>query len=76
MIRGLDTTGDDNTIIFHAGTKTHEGVVVTSGGRVLNVVGLGNTLEEALEIAYRGVGTISFDGVFYRRDIAHRALNR
>jgi phosphoribosylamine--glycine ligase len=76
MIRGLDTAGDDHTIIFHAGTKTHEGVVVTSGGRVLNVVGLGESLEKALETAYRGVGKISFDGVYYRKDIAYRALNR
>ena len=76
VIQGMDAIGDDDILLFHAGTKIHEGQTVTSGGRVLNVVGLGDTLEEAVERAYRGANTISFDHIYYRQDIAHRALGR
>jgi len=66
-IKGLeDVTG---AVIYHAGTKLSGGKTVTSGGRVLGITALGDTLEEALEIAYREVGKISFKGAFYRRDI-------
>ena len=50
--------------------------LVTDGGRVLSVTGLGATLREAVDAAYARVGAISFDGMFYRRDIAHRAFDR
>ncbi|HOQ90135.1 MAG TPA: phosphoribosylglycinamide synthetase C domain-containing protein, partial [Candidatus Hydrogenedentes bacterium] len=48
----------------------------TAGGRVLNVTALADTLEEAVKRAYHAVSLIHFDGMHYRKDIAHRALNR
>jgi phosphoribosylamine--glycine ligase/phosphoribosylformylglycinamidine cyclo-ligase len=63
-----------NQTIFHAGTKLSEGQVVTSGGRVLAVTGTGSTLQEAIDLAYNGVQSVSFEGAFYRKDIAHRAV--
>ena len=61
--------------ITHAGTKrTENGDVVTSGGRVLNVTALGNTLGEAIEKAYIATQEIKFEGAFCRRDIGKRAL--
>ena len=50
--------------------------VLTAGGRVLSVTGQGATLREAVDRAYAGVRKISFDGMFYRKDIAHRAFER
>jgi len=49
---------------------------VTAGGRVLNVTATGKDLREALDRAYAAVGEIHFEGAFYRKDIAHRALDR
>ena len=63
-------------IVFHCGTKAEGGKVVTSGGRVLSVTGLGATLREAVDNAYARVSGISFDGAFCRKDIAHRAFER
>ena len=75
---GEQAAGDE--IVFHCGTKRVQrdggNAVVTSGGRVLSVTGLGPTLREAVDRAYAGVAKISFDGMFYRRDIAHRAFER
>ena len=72
-IAGLD---GNPALVFHCGTKAAGSDVVTSGGRVLSVTGLGATLREAVDAAYAGVGKISFDGMFFRRDIAHRAFER
>ena len=65
-------------LVFHCGTRRggDGGPVVTSGGRVLSVTGRGATLREAVDRAYGGVSRISFDGMFFRRDIAHRAFDR
>jgi phosphoribosylamine--glycine ligase len=63
-----------DTIVFHAGTKVREGALVTAGGRVLGVTGLGPTLLEARERAYAAVRPIQFDGRHFRTDIAMRAL--
>ena len=61
--------------MFHAGTRRHEnGGVVTDGGRVLGVTGLGNTIETAARRAYEVVEQIHFDGACFRRDIAARAM--
>ena len=68
--------GMGNAIVFHCGTKAFGGAVVTSGGRVLSVTGCGATLREAVDRAYAGVAKISFEGMFYRKDIAHRAFGR
>ncbi|MDE7395731.1 MAG: phosphoribosylamine--glycine ligase [Clostridiales bacterium] len=61
---------DDGVLVFHAGTARNDnGEIVTSGGRVLGVTALGNTLSEAKKTAYENVRKISFDGMFYRSDI-------
>ena len=65
-----------SSIVFHCGTKVDGDGVVTSGGRVLSVTGLGATLREAVDRAYARVAEISFDKMFYRKDIAHRAFER
>ena len=62
--------------VFHCGTKSAGGAVVTDGGRVLSVTGRGATLREAVDTAYRAVDRIAFDGAFHRKDIAHRAFER
>ena len=75
-ISGLDEADAAGAIVFHCGTKASDGKVVTSGGRVLSVTGMGATLREAVDKAYASVGKISFDKMFYRKDIAHRAFDR
>ena len=67
----------DNAIVFHCGTKVSaDGGIETSGGRVLSATGLGATLREAVDAAYAALSGISFEGMFFRRDIAHRAFGR
>jgi phosphoribosylamine---glycine ligase len=74
-ISGLDDVEDDHTIVFHAGTTRGDSAqVVTSGGRVLTVVGLGDDLAAARDRAYAGADTITFAGRHLRRDIATREL--
>ena len=76
-ISGLDSNREQSTaIVFHCGTKVEGDKIVTSGGRVLSVTGMGATLREAVDRAYEGVKKISFEGMFYRKDIAHRAFER
>ncbi len=84
-ITGLENANSDTQKVFHAGT-TNSGTVtfsnndslgtVTSGGRVLCVVGLGDSVAEAAATAYKSVDRIHWDGVYYRRDIGHRAITR
>lgn len=74
-ISGLDAAGAGATV-FHCGTKESGGRILTSGGRVLSVTGTGATLREAVDKAYDAVGKISFEKMFFRRDIAHRAFER
>ena len=73
-IKGLETDFGDDVIIFHAGTKKVDGEWFTNGGRVLSVVGLGDTLEDARKTAYSAVEKISFDKMQYRTDIGFRGL--
>ncbi|MBR0198408.1 MAG: phosphoribosylamine--glycine ligase [Kiritimatiellae bacterium] len=75
-IFGLAEAASRGAIVFHCGTKSHSSTILTSGGRVLSVTGLGATLREAVDKAYSGLEAISFDKMFYRRDIAHRAFKR
>jgi len=76
-ISGLESLKDRrDLLVFHAGTKKDKDRVVTWGGRVLNVVGRGADLEEALKRAYEAIGAISFEGMFYRKDIGQRALKK
>ena len=76
VITGInDAENLDNVIVFHAGTALNdEGELVTSGGRVLNVVALGDTFEEARDRAYEACGLISFENMQFRSDIGKRAL--
>jgi len=60
--------------VFHAGTTLKNGNIVTNGGRVLGVSALGSTIQEAINHAYKSVSKITWDGVFYRRDIGSKAL--
>jgi phosphoribosylamine--glycine ligase len=62
--------------VFHAGTALICGQIVTAGGRVLGVTAAADTLDQALARAYQAMAEISFEGMYYRRDIGHRALNR
>lgn len=66
----------DDSVTFHAGTTLTDGKLTTSGGRVLCVVGLADSVRSAQSIAYETINQISFDGMQYRRDIGYRALNR
>ncbi len=77
VISGLDENAESaNTFVFHAGTKFRNDDVVTAGGRVLSVTGIGPDLQTALERAYRGIAPIHFQGMHYRKDIGARALRK
>ena len=76
-IEGLDTPLAPEAKVFHAGTRLDaQGRPVTAGGRVLTICALGKDIAAARENAYAAAAKIRFDGAFYRRDIAHRALHR
>ncbi|MGN0852306.1 MAG: phosphoribosylamine--glycine ligase [Kiritimatiellia bacterium] len=75
-ISGLDDAAAAGATVFHCGTAVRDGRVVTAGGRVLSVTGLGADLRTAVDVAYAGVAKIAFDGAFSRKDIAHRAFER
>mgnify|MGYP001608663717 FL=1 len=91
-ISGLEDAlraGSPDTHIFHAGTKMSQvtsdvgadlcvrpRTYITDGGRVLNVVSLGNNIKEAISKVYKAAGKIKFEGMHYRKDIGHRALGR
>jgi phosphoribosylamine--glycine ligase len=75
VIRGLDEAAKlKDVMVFHAGTAKKDQEIVTGGGRVLGVTALGETIAEAKALAYQAVGKISFEGAYYRRDIADKAL--
>jgi phosphoribosylamine---glycine ligase len=67
---------DETLVVFHSGTKKEDGRTVTDGGRVLNVVGIGETLQMAVDRAYGHIPSIVFQGMFYRKDIGFRGLRR
>ena len=77
---GLPITGIDEANrlegvqVFHAGTALKDGQLVTAGGRVLSVAAYGETLQNAVGRAYEAIQYISFEGMHYRKDIAHRGL--
>ena len=60
--------------VFHAGTALKDGQILTAGGRVLGVTAAADSLRQALDRAYQAMAEISFEGMYYRRDIGHRAL--
>ncbi|MDD5561032.1 MAG: phosphoribosylamine--glycine ligase [Candidatus Omnitrophica bacterium] len=63
-------------VVFHAGTKKMGDKILTSGGRVLGVTGLGTTIEDAIDKTYKAVSKISFEGMHYRTDIGHKAIGQ
>jgi phosphoribosylamine--glycine ligase len=74
LITGLDAAGRNGSMIIHAGTAGDpQGNLISVGGRVLAVVGLGEDIERARGRAYESIGEIQLDGSFYRRDIAEVA---
>jgi len=66
----------EDCVVFHAGTQLVDGQLVTSGGRVLTVTALGDSVRAAQRRAYDAVAQVRFAGQQYRTDIGHRALNR
>ena len=75
-IHGLTDAEAMGALVFHAGTAMKDGKLVTNGGRVLGVVGRGADISSAVDAAYAAAAKISFKDVYYRKDIAHRALGR
>lgn len=77
IISGLEEASKmADVMVFHAGTAKKDDETVTSGGRVLGVTALGDTIKDAIDRAYDAVKKISFEGAYYRNDIGYRALNR
>ena len=75
VITGFEAAQTAGATVFHAGTRLNAAQkVVTDGGRVLNVTGLGEDFREALAQAYAGIEHIQFDQMYYRRDIGYRVL--
>ena len=87
-ISGLEDAveaGAPETYVFHAGTKLQnselkakspEKIYITDGGRVLNVVSLGDNVRQARDKVYKAISKIKFEGMHYRKDIAYRALEK
>ncbi|PHS30970.1 MAG: phosphoribosylamine--glycine ligase [Methylophaga sp.] len=76
VINGLELDSIDETKVFQAGTAMKDGAVVTSGGRVLCVTALGETVAEAQGLAYKRIKSISWKDMYCRTDIAYRAIAR
>jgi phosphoribosylamine--glycine ligase len=75
-ISGLDLDFGNEVKIFHAGTALSDGNIITSGGRVLCVTALGNNVTEAQRAALAAIDRIQCKGIFFRRDIGYRAIQR
>jgi phosphoribosylamine--glycine ligase len=71
-----DAEGLGDVQVFHAGTSTRDGKLVNSGGRVLGVTAAGDNIRKAIELGYRAVEKIRWEGAYYRTDIGKRALRR
>lgn len=75
VITGIKEAEAAGVTVFHAGTKLNQQQeIVTDGGRVLNVTGIGENFQLAIAQAYSGIKSIQFEGVYYRQDIGHRVL--
>jgi phosphoribosylamine--glycine ligase len=73
-IKGIEEARRQGAIVFHAGTARDGDRLVTAGGRVLDVVGVGESPQAARDAAYRGLEALRFDGMRYRRDIGGSAI--
>lgn len=71
-ISGLDAAAATGAVVFHAGTRLKGTEVLTDGGRVLGITGLGADFSGAIANAYAAIGQIHFEGMYYRKDIGHR----
>ena len=71
-ISGLDDV--ENSIVFHAGTKSENGIIVTNGGRVLAITSFGNDIHEAIKKSYQNIEKLHFDKMNYRKDIGFDLL--
>jgi phosphoribosylamine--glycine ligase len=69
-IDGVEQAEAAGALVFHAGTARHDGRLITNGGRILGVTGVGDDLASARAAAYEGASAISFPGMRFRRDIA------
>ncbi len=75
-ISGLTADLGTDVVVFHAGTKRVDGKVVTNGGRILGVTGIGDDLQQSIQRAYAAVKKIHFDGAHYRKDIGRNGLKQ
>ncbi|MEH2350431.1 MAG: phosphoribosylamine--glycine ligase [Nostoc sp.] len=76
VITGIDDAEATGATVFHAGTKLNQQQeIVTDGGRVLNITGIGENFEQAIAQAYAAIKYIQFEGIYYRRDIGHRVVS-
>jgi len=75
-ITGIGEAEEEGAVVFHAGTTMDKSDLLTSGGRVLNVVGAGMGIKEAADNTYKSVEKIHFEGMHYRKDIGYRAIAR
>jgi phosphoribosylamine--glycine ligase len=75
FVTGIGKAEENGAKVFQAGTKLKNNALVTSGGRVLGVTALGDTLQQAIAQVYESVAYIEYDGIHYRRDIARKALS-
>jgi len=73
-IFGIEKAESLGCLVFHSGTKRVNGKILSNGGRVLGVVGIGNTLQEAIDTSYDGVAQIHFENKYYRKDIGAKGL--
>jgi phosphoribosylamine--glycine ligase len=67
IISGIDSITD--SIVFHAGTKTKNGEIVSNGGRVLTITSYGENFDEAIKKSYQNIEKLSFDKMYFRKDI-------
>jgi phosphoribosylamine--glycine ligase len=74
VITGLDKIKTNTVFVFHAGTTKRNDSIITNGGRVLGVTALGDGIENAIKNVYNSVNMISWDGVYYRKDIGRKAI--
>ncbi len=74
IITGIDIASTNQTLVFHAGTQLKDDRILTDGGRVLGVTSTAPDFVSAIDRAYQGVKSIAFEGMYYRQDIAQRAL--
>lgn len=72
IITGIEQAQASGAIVFHAGSKLDNSQLLTNGGRVLNITGVGADFKQALTQAYKSIESIKFEGIYYRRDIGHR----